>query len=128
MLPIEIAIKILIIIFVLILTIALKKAALVYVHKELNSLEYNSYITALVSLVMSLYYLMSNDKIMEIFAFLVALFWNVWFIFLWVSSFYRSKRGNEFRKIEPTIVKMHPNNDKQPKEKKGNTEKVMTTK
>ena len=106
MLPIEIAIKIIIILFVLILTVAFKKAAQVYVHKELNNLEYNSYITALVSLVMSLYYLMSNNAIMELFTFLVALFWNVWFIFLWVSSFYRSKRGIGFSKVEPVVINM----------------------
>lgn len=111
MLPLEIAIKILIIIFILILTVALKKAAQAYIHKELNNLEYNSYITALVSLVMSLYFLMSNDRIMEIFSFLVVLLWNIWFIFLWATSFYRSKRGNEFRKLAPVMVKMHHNND-----------------
>lgn len=89
--PIELESQIMLILLILILNISSERFRKMYVHPSLNQIEFESYIVALISLLMSLYYIIGGEFVMEILVFLIILISNVAFLVYWVLSFWSQK-------------------------------------
>lgn len=89
--PIELESQIMLILLILILNISSGRFGKMYVHPSLNQIEFESYIVALISLLMSLYYIIGGEFVMQILVFLIILISNVSFLIYWVLSFWSQK-------------------------------------
>ena len=86
------SIKMLTLLSILILSVSYKKFKNAYVHQSINELEFCSNIVTLITLFLTLYFLMGIGEEGQVIIFIIIFTANVYFLFMWVKCLLISKK------------------------------------